>query len=214
MESASGTSARPVVAVLVLHTDGADPEVAALVASYAPLVSAAGAQLVGTVSETISKDPDAALQKPAGLMIADAFLEATAGDAVVAFTNAGGVRASFEYPMSGDETVDGQVTYAEIYNMSPFSNSVLTMSLTGAQLEAVLEQQFTNAGPNRLQPSSKLRKLSLQHLGLVDRVLRAMPGVVRMEMRGLVVVVVHPNGDPEEPADRGHRVVPRRLMPA
>jgi len=142
--------------VTVGRNDGADPEVEALLASYEPLVSEVGDQVVGTISETISNVRGLGEQMEAGLLMADAFLEATAGDAVVAFTNAGGVRDSFWYPMSGAEVADGQVTYAEVYNVAPFSNPLLTMSLTGAQLEAVLEQQFTDAGSNRLQPSASL----------------------------------------------------------
>jgi len=138
------------------RNDGADPDVEALLASYAPLVSAVGDQVVGTITETISNTRGLAEQMAAGLLLADAYLEATAGDAVVAFTNAGSVRDSFWYPMSGAEVADGQVTYAEVYNVAPFSNALLTMSLTGAQLEAVLEQQFTDAGLNRLQPSASI----------------------------------------------------------
>jgi 5'-nucleotidase len=137
--------------------DGADPAVEALLATYAPLVSAAGDQVVGTISESISDVQGLAKQVAAGLLVADAFLEATSGDAVVAFTNNGGVRDGFWFPKSGAETSDGQVTYAEIFNVTPFSNSIVTMTLTGAQIEAVLEQQFTDAGGgNRLQPSASI----------------------------------------------------------
>jgi len=54
--------------------------------------------------------------------------------------NPGGVRASLNFaPTSGEG--DGVVTYEEAFNVQPFSNVLTMMSLTGAQIEALLEQQ-------------------------------------------------------------------------
>ena len=43
---------------------------------------------------------------------------------------------------------DGKVTYEEAFTVQPFGNSMVTMTLTGAQIETMLEQQFCgiNAG--------------------------------------------------------------------
>ena len=67
--------------------------------------------------------------------------------------NPGGVRVDLLYPKSGPETEDGVVRYEEIFNVQPFGNSLVTMTLTGAQIETMLEQQFL--GDDRiLQPAN------------------------------------------------------------
>ena len=38
------------------------------------------------------------------------------------------------------------VRYEEIFNVQPFGNSLVTMTLTGAQIDTMLEQQFDNPG--------------------------------------------------------------------
>ena len=84
-----------------------------------------------------------------GDVIADAQWAATAdpavGGAVVALMNPGGLRADLTYAPSGSEG-DGQVTYGEAFTVQPFGNSLVTMTLTGAQLKTVLEQQFQGCG--------------------------------------------------------------------
>ncbi len=81
-----------------------------------------------------------------GNVIADAQLAATAGadvgNAVMAFMNPGGVRAPLTYAGSPVGEGDGVVTYGEAFTVQPFGNSLVTMTLTGAQIEATLEQQF------------------------------------------------------------------------
>jgi len=82
-----------------------------------------------------------------GDVLADAQLAATEGvgygEAVVAMTNPGGIRTDLLYnQISGGEAL-GEVTFAEAFAVQPFSNSLVTMTLTGAQLKAVLEQQAT-----------------------------------------------------------------------
>ena len=38
------------------------------------------------------------------------------------------------------------MTYGEIFTVQPFGNSLVTMTLTGAQIETLLEQQFDGCG--------------------------------------------------------------------
>ena len=54
---------------------------------------------------------------------------------------------------------DGSITYAQIFAMEPFGNSLVVKSFTGAQLKALLEQQFEGAAlrPSVLVPSSNFR---------------------------------------------------------
>ena len=82
-----------------------------------------------------------------GNVIADAQL-AGAGDeagAVAAFMNPGGVRA---------DLLAGDVTYEEAFTVQPFANNLVTLDLTGAQLQCLLEQQFTVG--RTLYPSSSV----------------------------------------------------------
>ena len=48
------------------------------------------------------------------------------------------------------------VTYGEAFTVQPFGNIMQTLTLTGAQLKDVLEQQWQPAGPRILQVSSTL----------------------------------------------------------
>ena len=73
--------------------------------------------------------------------------------------NPGGVRAGlFINQISGGEA-PGQVTFGEMFNVQPFSNTLVVKTCTGAQIEALLEQQFVVQTPNPriLLPSDSLR---------------------------------------------------------
>ena len=68
-------------------------------------------------------------------VIADAHLEATLeAGAVVAFMNQGGIRNDILFASSGPEN-DGELTYAEAFSVHPFGNSLVTMTLTGHQID-------------------------------------------------------------------------------
>ena len=55
--------------------------------------------------------------------------------------NPGGVRADLDYEqISGGES-PGEVTYGEAFAVQPFGSLLVTMDLTGAQIERLLEQQ-------------------------------------------------------------------------
>jgi len=69
--------------------------------------------------------------------------------------NAGGIRADLLYPSSPVGEGDGNVTYGEAFTVQPFGNSLVTMTLTGAQIDALLERQFTG-GNGILQISDGL----------------------------------------------------------
>ena len=70
--------------------------------------------------------------------------------------NPGGIRADLTYPASGTEG-DGAVTYSEAFTVQPFNNLVETISLTGAQILTLLQQQYSGANataPKTLQISA------------------------------------------------------------
>ena len=61
--------------------------------------------------------------------------------------NPGGVRADLTLDeISGGEQ-PGEVTYGEAFEVQPFGNLLVTMDLTGAQIEQLLEQQAMDDRP-------------------------------------------------------------------
>jgi 5'-nucleotidase len=133
----------------------ADPVVTALIDKYQTLSDPLANQVIGTITTDIFRAGNAAGESALGDVIADAQLAATApagfGDAVVAFMNPGGIRDDLDFVSSGPE-LDGEVTFGEAFSVQPFGNSLVTMTLTGAQIDELLEQQFDNpaAGQNRI----------------------------------------------------------------
>jgi 5'-nucleotidase len=67
------------------------------------------------------------------------------GDPVVALMNPGGLRTDILFAGSAAGEGDGRVTFRELFDVQPFSNTVNTTTLTGADIKAVLEQQFPSA---------------------------------------------------------------------
>ncbi|WP_239806243.1 bifunctional metallophosphatase/5'-nucleotidase [Croceicoccus hydrothermalis] len=108
----------------------ADTGIAAYVARYVDAARAASERVVGQLSGALDT-------RTLGLVIADAQLAATRETgAQIAFMNAGGVRA----PITPG--ADNAVTFGDIYTSQPFGNTLVTKTFTGAQLLAILEQQF------------------------------------------------------------------------
>ncbi|WP_245913882.1 bifunctional metallophosphatase/5'-nucleotidase [Nannocystis exedens] len=130
---------------VVVTRETADPVIAAFVAMYKQLAAPLANKQIGTITGTLEKSNLPGLSTM-GLVVADAILDATQdpllGGAQLAFMNPGGVRADLLYPASGDEPVDGIVTYGEAFAVNPFGNNLVVMTLTGAQIDALLEQQF------------------------------------------------------------------------
>ena len=126
-----------------------DASVQAVVDHYAAESAVPAARVVGKISATITRTMNTAGESALGDVIADAQLDATndanTGNAVVAFMNPGGIRA--DLPFSAAGKTDGNVTYGEAFTTQPFGNSLVTMTLTGAQIYAVLEQQWGSAQP-------------------------------------------------------------------
>lgn len=139
---------------------GAVPDAAmkALLDQYRAVSAPLANRVIGSITADITRSQNAAGESALGDVIADAQLEATApdayGGAVVAMTNPGGIRTNLVYNQISGTELPGEVTYGEAFAVQPFSNSLVTMSLTGAQLKAVLEQQF--AVSRTLQISASL----------------------------------------------------------
>ncbi len=138
-----------------------DPEVDAIVNGYLAAVAPKINRVVGHIAADLLAQPLASGESNFGDFIADSMLAATSspttGGAVMAFVNSGGVRADIRVAPIGTEPA-GTVTYGKIFTAEPFSNILVTVTLTGAQVKAALEQQFTGrvSSPKFLQPSAGL----------------------------------------------------------
>jgi 5'-nucleotidase len=126
----------------------------ALVTKYQTLVAPLANRVIGAMTAESTRVLSPAGESTLGDVIADSHLAATAdparGGAVVAFMNPGGIRVDLTFAQSGSEG-DGNVTYSEAFAVQPFGNSLVTMTLTGAQIDTVLEQQFPGCGPQNRQ---------------------------------------------------------------
>jgi 5'-nucleotidase len=121
-------------------------DLTALMAKYQAIAAPIANRVIGQITADITRTNNAAGESALGDVIADAQLDATNdpgfGDAVVAFMNPGGIRADFTYKSSSAGEGDGNVTYGEMFTVQPFGNSMVTMTLTGDQIDRLLEEQF------------------------------------------------------------------------
>ncbi len=137
-----------------------DPTVAAVVAQYVKAAAPLANRVIGTIQGDLTRT--AAGESTLGDVIADSQLAATApaavGSAQIAFMNPGGIRADLKVgDISSGGEKPGEVTYGEAFTVQPFGNSLVTKTLTGAQIRSLLEQQFVGCGG---QLSSKTLQVS------------------------------------------------------
>jgi 5'-nucleotidase len=128
---------------------GAYPKDAAqttLLEAYDKVAAPIADRRAGSVTATLSRMPNMTTgESVLGDIVADAQLTATRaeanGSAVIALTNPGGIRTDIT------RKDDGVVSYADLFASQPFRNQLVTLTLTGAQIKAALEQQWLD--PNR-----------------------------------------------------------------
>ena len=124
------------------------PDLTALIAKYDAVAAPFANRVVGKITADITRTTNAAGESALGDRIADAqnydAFQAGTGSQI-AFMNAGGIRAELLYGQISGGEVAGEVTYGEMFSVQPFGNSLVTMTLTGAQIDALLEQQFAGA---------------------------------------------------------------------
>ena len=117
-----------------------------LIAKYNVFAGPVAARPIGSATGPLTRAAAPSGDSILGRLIADAQL-ASGDNAQIAFMNPGGIRADIN-----DATV---ISYGEAFNVQPFSNVLTTKDFTGAQIEQLLEQQFTvNSGPT---PGANLR---------------------------------------------------------
>jgi 5'-nucleotidase len=130
-----------------------DPEQTALLEAYDAVAGPIANRVAGAITASLSRLPNDAGESVLGDLIADAQLAATraddSGGAVIAFTNPGGIRTGIA------KKPDGAVSYADVFASQPFRNQLVTLTLTGAQLKDMLEQQWLDPAPPRILQVSK-----------------------------------------------------------
>ncbi len=146
--------------VIVTRDVTPDVEVQSIVATYEALSAVTANKVVGYIAQDIKADRKGggrpSCESHLGDLLADAHLAATrseaTGGAVIAFTNPGGMRA--DLLAKGPTKADFTLTYADAFAAQPFSNDLITVTLTGAQILDGLKQQFDTPIPRILQVSS------------------------------------------------------------
>jgi 5'-nucleotidase len=128
----------------------------ALVAKYAALAAPLAGRVVGSVTDAFTRVRADNGECLLGEMVADAQLEyarsAQETGAQVAFMNHGGLRADLIPPAPVRQQAD--VTYQQLYDVQPFGNVLVTITMTGDMIRQLLEQQFLMDQPNILQVSA------------------------------------------------------------
>lgn len=134
--------------VIVTRTVDKDPAESALLAKWKALSDPIANAVVGSITADLLKTQNPAGESALGDVIADGQLEFMDGPdpgfgAQFAFMNPGGIRTDIVCGVG--ETNPCPVTYGELFAVQPFSNEMTAIDLTGAQIEAALEQQFVGA---------------------------------------------------------------------
>jgi 5'-nucleotidase len=144
-----GSSARQVAVGSARSASAKNAEVQALVDRYTADAAPLAERVVTTINQDITRHASAAGESALGDLIADAHLAAMRapgdGGAQIALMNSTGIRTDL---LAGT----GRVTVGDIRDAHPFGNALIALTLTGAQLHALLEQQWTQ-GRSTLQIS-------------------------------------------------------------
>jgi 5'-nucleotidase len=112
-----------------------DPALAAVVDRYREQVDSVASRVVARLKFALPRS-DARLAR----LIAEANRNAARAD--IGLINAGGVRA---------DLAAGPVNYGDLYEVEPFQNQLVTLTLSGAELRDLLEQAVQPSGPPTLE---------------------------------------------------------------
>ncbi|KGN34809.1 5'-nucleotidase [Knoellia sinensis KCTC 19936] len=141
-------------------------DLTALIAKYGEIAAPIENRVLGQAPQPLTRTQNSLGESSLGDIIADGQLWATSGanwpaangaPAVISFMNSGGIRADINV---------GPITFGEAFSVQPFANVLVTMDMTGADIDAVLELQ-QNGGNGVLQIPASLT---------YDRSLSAAPG--------------------------------------
>ncbi|HET7579283.1 MAG TPA: 5'-nucleotidase C-terminal domain-containing protein [Bacillales bacterium] len=111
-----------------------DPEIKQMVEGYEKQTEELTQRVVGTAAEDVTEEQSPAGESALGDLIADSHRAAMGSD--FALMNEGGIRHNLEA---------GEITWGDLFTIQPFGNELIQKTLTGAQLKALLEQQWQGA---------------------------------------------------------------------
>jgi len=140
---------------LIVRTDtyAKDGEQTALISAYEKVAGPLIDRPVGMITAPLGREETPAGETVLGDVVADAQWQLTSagdkGGAAFAVTNPGGLRADLL-----KKSDDGKVTYGDIFASQPFGNNLVTLTLTGAEIDAMLEQQWID------QPRPRILQVS------------------------------------------------------
>ncbi|WP_237745204.1 bifunctional metallophosphatase/5'-nucleotidase [Kribbella catacumbae] len=132
-----------------------DRDLTKLITKYQTLVAPIESKVIGHITtSSIVKTSDDSGESPLGNLIADAQLADTSPvtngkTPVVAFMNSGGIREDLA-------SNAGAVTFGQAFTVQPFNNFLVSMDMTGTQIKALLEQQFSGVN----QASNKVLQVA------------------------------------------------------
>jgi 5'-nucleotidase len=129
----------------------------AVVDKYVAASASAGAAQVGTITASISRallpgstTRNEAVESPLGDRMADSMLAAAINGADIAIMNPGGVRGDLSYTTGAGSSTTGRtpgvVTYGDVATIEgAFGNTLVTLTVTGTQLQNLIGQQWSPA---------------------------------------------------------------------
>ncbi len=152
-----------------------------LIAAYEQLSAPLARRVVARLNGALTRDENPAGETRIGQVVADAQLAATRaaadGGAQLALMNPGGLRAALSAQL--DAQGQGEVRYEDLFAVQPFYNNLVTLTLSGAELLQVLEQQWLN------QPRPRILQVSNGFTYTWDAARpagqRVVPGSVRLD---------------------------------
>ena len=147
---------------IVTRTVDKDPVQTSLIGLYKELVRPIASAVIGSITQDVTRTANSSGESALGDLIADAQLAdptvVTEGQTpVIAFMNPGGIRTDLTYANSPYGEPAGDVTYEEAFSVQPFNNYLVSMTMTGAQIKTLLNQQWSgvNAGAPKVLQVSK-----------------------------------------------------------
>lgn len=152
--------------LIVTQNVAKDPAMTALIAKYDAIAGPLRNRVIGSITADFVRPgtppgSTRGAESNIGRLIADAQLDATDdpgfGDAVISFMNPGGIRADLLFNSITGGEQPGEVTFGEMFSVQPFGNAMVTMTLTGQQIDTLLEQQWRGTNP---VPGNKLLQVS------------------------------------------------------
>lgn len=138
--------------VMVLRTVARDPAQTAIIDKWTPLYQGKANEEVGSLTDNINGSSGRDTPSSLANLVADSMLAATSKppyNSQIALINQGGLRSNLTWlPATGDQKA-GRLTYADLYEVLPFGNTIVTITMTGDQIRQALEQQYD---PSRSRP--------------------------------------------------------------